>query len=103
MEKKNYNGWTNYETWNVALWLNNEPSTSEYLHDLSNGPGKTYEKARQLQEFVEDMNPLSEGASMFHDLLSAAIHAVNWYEIIENHIEEENKEEEDEDLNNEEG
>jgi len=19
-----YNGWTNYETWNVALWINNE-------------------------------------------------------------------------------
>tara|TARA_R100001530_G_scaffold127806_1_gene97195 strand:+ start:3520 stop:3750 length:231 start_codon:yes stop_codon:yes gene_type:complete len=20
----NYNGWTNYETWNVALWIDNE-------------------------------------------------------------------------------
>ena len=22
---KTYNGWTNYETWNVALWLQNDP------------------------------------------------------------------------------
>jgi len=22
---KDYNGWTNYETWNVALWMQNEP------------------------------------------------------------------------------
>ena len=24
-----YNGWTNYETWNVALWINNEQSLYE--------------------------------------------------------------------------
>ena len=23
MEKGKYNGWTNRETWNVALWINN--------------------------------------------------------------------------------
>ena len=23
-EKKTYNGWTNYETWNVKLWLDND-------------------------------------------------------------------------------
>ena len=26
-----YNGWTNYETWNVALWINNE----EGLYELA--------------------------------------------------------------------
>ena len=26
-----YNGWENYETWNVALWINN----SQYLYDLA--------------------------------------------------------------------
>ena len=24
-----YNGWTNYETWNVALWIDNERGTYE--------------------------------------------------------------------------
>ena len=26
MENKTYNGWTNYETWQCALWIDNEPS-----------------------------------------------------------------------------
>jgi len=26
-----YNGWTNYETWNVALWLQND----EFLYEIA--------------------------------------------------------------------
>jgi hypothetical protein len=28
-----YNGWTNYETWNVALWINNEEGLYELARD----------------------------------------------------------------------
>lgn len=26
MNTKEYNGWKNYETWNVSLWINNQES-----------------------------------------------------------------------------
>lgn len=28
-----YNGWSNYETWAVALWFGNEQSTSQMTND----------------------------------------------------------------------
>ncbi len=31
-----YNGWTNYETWNVALWLGNDEGLYEMARDYRN-------------------------------------------------------------------
>lgn len=30
MTEKNYNGWANYETWLVKLWIDNEEGSSSY-------------------------------------------------------------------------
>ena len=30
-----YNGWTNYETWNVALWLENDEGLYNLIQDSS--------------------------------------------------------------------
>jgi hypothetical protein len=79
-----YNGWSNYETWNVSLWLNNEQPTYFYLRELANEEDKSdYEKAQELRDFVADHNPLAEDASMFSDILGAALSDVDYREIIE--------------------
>ena len=44
--------------------------------------------ADRLKEYVEEMNPLTDGASMFTDLLTAAISEVDWHEIAEAFLEE---------------
>jgi len=33
IEDTTYNGWANYETWNVALWIGND----EALYDIAKG------------------------------------------------------------------
>lgn len=84
-----YNGWTNYETWVVSLWLDNDQVTQEHWREQAaeSLDGESVEDATQilaerLQEEHEDSMP-SEGVegTMWGDLLSGALSDVNWSEI----------------------
>lgn len=94
MSDKTYNGWTNYETWNVKLWLDNEQGTysevtshaaevyNEAADDGADAADYPYSTnfATWLKEYIEEMRP-DEPASVFSDLLSAALSDVEWIEI----------------------
>ena len=87
-EDKTYNGYTNYETWNVALWLDNDQGSQEWLRNLARGEGDIHDKAESLKDAIEEMNPLNGQNSMFVDLLNGALSDVNWREIIKTAIED---------------
>ena len=86
---KEYNGYSNYQTWNVALWLDNEPGEYSYVRDTAVRLEKTSRFADWLKDYVEEINPLNENASMFSDLMSHALANVNWYEIAKGIMEDE--------------
>jgi len=94
------NGWDNYETWAVNMWLTNEQGIYNFCRGharraVRDAPeceqvregiwtadeAKKFLLADQLKSSVEDMNPLNDKASMFTDLLNSAISDVNWDEI----------------------
>lgn len=83
-----YNGYKNYQTWAVALWLDNDERTSELISDIIKRARSDYDAADQLRDLIEEMNPLADQASMFTDILSSALSNVNYIEIIESHKEE---------------
>ncbi len=102
-----YNGWQNYETWNVALWLDNDQGTQDMLREWAEEVWKDAEEATrymtreqhatrtladQIEEYIEENNPLAGEASMYSDILTANLHEVNWGEIAKGMIEEVDKE-----------
>ena len=86
---KEYNGYSNYQTWNVALWLDNEPGEYSYVRDMAVELEKASRLADWLKDYVEEINPLNDTANMFSDLMSHALANVNWYEIAKGIMEDE--------------
>jgi hypothetical protein len=90
-EAEKYHGWTNYETWVVSLWNDNEESSYRYWREEARRHAKDSDDqsdairslAEQLKEEISDNAP-TEPPSVFSDLLNAALSEVNWVEIAEN-------------------
>ena len=40
---KSYNGWTNWETWNFGLWLDNDELTYREINQLIKGSKDVYD------------------------------------------------------------
>jgi hypothetical protein len=96
-----YNGWTNYETWLVALWLDNDEGSYNEMHYMARHSKDVYSLMEQIKEMIEELNPLKDQANLFSDLLNGAISECNFYEIAEHYYEaekdntEENSEEDE--------
>jgi hypothetical protein len=96
MADQRYNGWTNYETWNVALWMGNDSSeywleiAQEIFNDSETESSFTcaeraaLDLADRLKDDFEENTPTVTGC--YADLLSATLSEVNWYEIAEHYI-----------------
>src|SRR4051812_43850493 len=104
MEAETYNGWSNYETWCVALWLDNDEATHRHMRELAEQAwneaphnrrvrewkwtreeAAVFQLADETRESVEQGNPV-EGATLYTDLMNAALAEVNWQEIAAQYV-----------------
>jgi hypothetical protein len=75
-----YNGWVNYETWNISLWLNNEEGYYHDLQTLTSSAWSTQKLAEYIENYVREVFELNGGS--FGDLESEKeLNRVDWEEI----------------------
>lgn len=75
-----YNGWANWETWNVNLHLSNDHDLYRYARSL--------DSPRQLQRIICQLLELPEKSSMAlramaNDLIDADLGKVDWQEVFD--------------------
>lgn len=88
VREKGYNGWTNYETWAVALWIDNEQGTYHQRREIVREHTEAYKCSYALKEWITEMAP-DLGATLWSDLLTASLGEVNWHELAKTWMEEE--------------
>jgi hypothetical protein len=80
-EQTEYNGWSNYETWLVSLWLDNDRLTYNALESIKAEDLSVQSKAEELEELVRELYEF-EPVGIVADFVNAAFGRVNWVEIV---------------------
>lgn len=101
-QEETYNGWKNYPTWAVNLWLGNDQGiyeetarrVQESVHsarwanlDALDETPPRYAVGEMLREWVTNDLAPDLGASFASDLLGYALDCVDWYDIADQWIE----------------
>ena len=92
MSENGYNGWSNYPTWAVNLWLSNDEGLYHATLDIvesakgrdeadNDAASVTGRLADRLKSWVSDELAPDLDASFAADLLGYALEQVDWREI----------------------
>ena len=102
-----YNGWHNYETWCVNLWMSNDAGSDEFYREMAQEVWNDSEQETRADNSVlftrdevatrtfadrlkdsheEQQSELVGVTGVFADLLTAALGEVDWHEIAEHYI-----------------
>jgi len=94
-----YNGWSNYETWNFKLWLDNDEDLHNYIigeikkikeigtshiHEVS-------EVSNFLRSYIDDNVPtlkVSDKNGFYQDILNGGLREINTHEVAESYLED---------------
>ena len=83
-----YNGWKNYETWLVNLWIDNDGG-SEYWTERADEVRDVSDLADEMENYYQELaSEVIPSHGMFNDLFNSALREVSWHDIAEHYINE---------------
>jgi hypothetical protein len=82
-DSKTYNGYANYETWSIALFIDNEQAlTSDVLEKaLAYTNEEWYDFAQWLKDYAHDFLGIETMHVYAAQLLNASLDMVDWREL----------------------
>lgn len=94
-----HNGWSNYETWNAKLWLDNDEGSYHLYREMAQkcwteSEGDIDDAASRLSDRLETWCTENEPSlsGMYSDLLIASLQAIDWLEIADSILTDEDLE-----------
>lgn len=108
MQTKEYNGYTNYETWCWCLWIDNDQAMYEDWRQaareawedsetdgnvlkgiLTRREAAKFSLANRMKEEAEEAMPDVEG--VWSDMLRAALSEVDWHQVAETRFDDDSE------------
>ena len=92
-----YNGWKNYETWCVSLWIDNEEASYRHYRLQAREIQRAHEPEDQARELAGLLKAETEEAAsnlggvpgtVFADLIQSSLDNVDWEEIAQSILDE---------------
>ena len=85
---RKYNGWSNYETWNFKLWLDNDKFSYNRARELAKASNKNAGAlASDLRELATEEAPELK-TSFYSDIMMASVREVDYYEVAKSLLED---------------
>ena len=90
MHEKNrgYNGWSNYETWNFKLWLDNDEESYKRTLRLVKDCGNNVVTLTHNLKYLAIEEAPEIQASFYSDVMMASVREVNYYEVAQSLLED---------------